>query len=278
MTRILTLLIALLCGTDAAAQTLSGAFTIPTGNYEYRWRTLVRPDGTIERTAIRGYLRLHANGRFAHQRQTPGLEWSHQSGAFNARGNMLYINNVDGSGGDVVSAMTLQRDTFIVRHPGDRLFLWQNLHGEGKLEYELAPVGAPVQRAPAPDLIPSLYGHVVEIRYFEHGTDTAPPRAQRRFATSFPAATSRWIWAQLQVEWPTAPAAGEVTVECAMHDSAGTEIDRVSWTMPYRAGSTSAYQVYGLGSNGGGFFHADTYRVNCAIDGVQMMEGTFQVT
>ncbi|HEX5872731.1 MAG TPA: hypothetical protein VFY65_20010 [Longimicrobium sp.] len=273
MTRILLVLLALLCGTEAAAQTLPGAFAIPTGNYEYRWRTLVRPDGTIERTPVRGYLRLHANGRFAHQRQAPGLDWSHQSGRFTATGNMLYINNVD-----VADATALQVDTFVVRHPGDRLFLWRNLHGAGKLEYELASAGAPAERAQAPDLIPSLYGHVVEIRYFEHGSDTAPPRAQRRFAASFPAATTRWVWAQLQVEWPTAPAAGEVTVECSMHDSAGTELDRSRWTMPYRAGSTSAYQVYGLGSNGGGFFHADTYRVSCAIDGVKMMEGSFQVT
>jgi hypothetical protein len=274
MTRTLALLLALTCGADAAAQTLPGAFSIPAGQYEYRWRTLVRPDGTVERTPVRGYLRLHPNQRFVHQRETPGLTWSSQSGRYRADSNLLYINNLE-PGAD---ATAMRTDTFVVRHPGDRLFLWQNLHGAGKLEYELAPAGAPAQRTPAPDLIPSLYGQVVEIRYFEHGAGTAPPRAQRRFTDTFPAATTRWVWAQLQVEWPTAPAAGEVGIECSMHDSAGTELDRVRWRMEYRAGSTSAYQVYGLGGDGGGFFHADTYRVSCAIDGVQMMEGIFRVT
>lgn len=261
-----------LAAAPAAAQTLPGAFTTPVGEYEYRWRVHARPDGTVERTPARGFLRLHADGRFAHQRRAEGLSWSRESGNFNPGGNFLYISRMLQAG-----QATMATDTFIVRHPGDRLFLWQNLHGEGGVEYELAPAGAPVERTPAPGLIPGLYGYVAEILYFEAGS-AAPRRSERRFTTTFPAAETRTIWAQLQVEYPVAMAATELDVACSIHDGAGQVVHESRLPLPVARGSAARYHTFGWGGDTPGTVPPGTYRVACAIDGAEMMEGTFQVT
>jgi hypothetical protein len=262
-----------LAAAPAAAQTLPGAFSTPPGEYEYRWRVHARPDGTVQRTPARGFLRLNPDGRFAHERRAEGLAWSRQSGGFDKGGNFLYISTM-ASPGDVTTAAT---DTFVVRHPGDRLFLWQNLHGEGSVEYELAPAGAPAARTPAPGLIPGLYGYVAEILYFEAGT-VAPRRSERRFATTFPAASTRTVWVQLQVEYPIAMQAAELDVNCRIRDAGGRVMTESRQPLPVARGSAARFHTFGWGGDAAGAIPAGTYRVGCVIDGAEMMEGTFQVT
>lgn len=271
--RALLALILSLAAAPAAAQTLPGAFSTPPGEFEYRWRVHARPDGTVERTPARGFLRLRPDGRFAHERRAEGLAWSRQSGSFSPGGNFLYIDNMPSPG----DAATVATDTFVVRHPGDRLFLWQNLHGEGSVEYELAPAGAPVGRAPAPGLIPGLYGYVAEILYFEAGT-VAPRRSERQYATTFPAAATRAVWVQLQVEYPVATAATQLDVACRIRDAAGQVVNESRLPLPVARGSAARFHMFGWGGDVPGVIPAGTYRVGCAIDGAEMMEGSFQVT
>lgn len=257
----------------AAAQTLPGAFTTPVGEFEYRSAVRVYPDRTVERTPVSGYLRLHENGRYAHSREQEGLAWSRSSGSFEQGGNLLYISTMVDP-----SAMSMQTDTFVVRHPGDRLYLWRNLHDEGSVEYELAPRGAPAERTPEPGLIPGLYGYVAEMLYYEAGA-TNPRYADRSFATVFPSATTRYVWVQLQIEYPTALEAGEYPVTCRILNGAGTVMHENRAAVNVAVASSARYFTYGWGGGEPGLIPPDTYRVHCDIAGEEMpLQGTFQVT
>lgn len=266
------LLLATLVSTPAAAQTLSWAFTIPTGEYEYRWETRVRADGTVERTPVGGYLRLHENGRFAHSREREGLSWARSTGSFRASGNILHIATVVDP-----RAMTMRTDTFVVRHPGDRLFLWQNLEDGERVEYELARKGAPAARTPAPGVVPELYGYVAEMLYYESGADV-PPRSQRRFATTFASAGTRYVRVQLQVEYPIAMQDAQYEVVCRIRDAQDQVVHENTMTLQVARGSGARYPTFGWGAETPGQVPPGTYRVNCTIGGEAMMEGTFQVT
>jgi hypothetical protein len=267
------LLFATVLSAPAAAQTLPWAFTIPTGEYEYRWETRVRADGSVERTAVGGYLRLHENGRFAHRRDREGLSWSHSSGSFNPGGNMLYISSLTDPG-----TTSMQTDTFIVRHPGDRLFLWQNLHNGERVEYELALEGAPAGRTPAPGVVPELYGYVAEMLYYESGAQS-PPLGQRSYATSFASAGTRYVWVQLQVEYPVSMQAAQYEVACRIRDGQGQVVHESTVPMQVTRGSAARYPVLGWGGATPGLVPPGTYRVGCSIGGEAMLlEGTFQVT
>ncbi|HEX6039021.1 hypothetical protein [Longimicrobium sp.] len=257
----------------AAAQTLPGAFTIPPGEYEYRWMVRVHPDNTVERTPIRGSLRLQPDGRFVHGREREGIAWSRSSGGYSPDGNLLYITSMTDPG-----AMTSVTDTFVVRHPGDRLFLWQNLHEEGKVEYELAPVGAPAERAAAPGVIPGLYGYVAEVLYYEAGS-AGLPLARRAYATSFPAASTRGVWMQLQIEYPTALTGAEYPVTCRIRDAAGQVVNEGTSSIRVTPGSGARYFIHGWGADTPGGLPSGSYRVSCSIGGEEMLiQGAFQVT
>jgi hypothetical protein len=262
-----------LAAVPAAAQTLPGAFTTPVGEFEYRWQVRVYPDGRVERTPAGGYLRLHENGRYAHSRQEEGTAWSRSSGTFSQGGNLLYVTTLEDP-----ASMASHTDTFVVRHPGDRLYLWRNLHDEGFVEYELAPPGAPAERTPGPGLIPGLYGYVAEMRYYEGGAGTLP-YAQRAFATAFPSATTRYVWVQLQIEYPTALDAGEYPVTCRILGGTGAVMHEHTSAVRVTRGSGARYFTYGWGREAPGLIPPDTYRVHCDVAGEKMpLEGTFQVT
>lgn len=262
-----------LAAAPAATQTLPWAFTTPVGEFEYRWQVRVHPDGTVERTPVGGYLRLHDNGRYAHSREQEGMAWSNSSGTFHAGGNVLYISTLQDPG-----SMSMHTDTFVVRHPGDRLYLWRNLHDEGAVEYELAPSGAPAERTPAPGLIPELYGYVAEMLYYEAGPANTP-YAQRAFATVFSSATTRYVWVQLQIEYPVALNPGEYPVACRILNGAGAVVNETTRAMNVTTGSAARYVTFAWGDAAPGTIPPDTYRVHCDIAGEEMpLQGTFQVT
>lgn len=256
----------------AAAQTLPDAFTIPAGEYEYRWAVRVHPDDTVERTPARGSLRLHADGRFVDSRAAEGVAWSRSSGSFDPGGNLLYVTRMTDPG-----ALSTATDTFVVRHPGDRLFLWQNLHDEGKVEYELAPVGAPVERTLAPGVIPGLYGYVAEVLYYEGGS-VNPPLRERAYATTFPAATTRGVWLQLQIEYPTALAGAEYPVTCRIRDAGGQVVNEGTSSIRVTPGSGARYFTHGWVADAPGQIPPGSYRVACSVGGEEMLiQGTFDV-
>lgn len=262
----------LLAAVPAAAQTLPGAFSIPPGEYEYRWAVRVHPDNRVERTPVRGSLRLQPDGRFVHSRASEGVAWSRSSGGYNPGGNLLYVTTMTDPG-----ALSAATDTFVVRHPGNRLFLWQNLHEDGKVEYELAPVGAPAERAPAAGLIPGLYGYVAEVLYYEAGSAN-PPLRERAYATVFPAATTRGVWLQLQIEYPTALAGGDYPVICRIRDAGDRVVNEGASSIRVTPGSGARYFTHGWIADAPGGLPVGSYRVTCSIGGEEMLvQGAFQV-
>lgn len=275
MTRIRpTLFAAALClaAVPAAAQILPGVDDIPLGSYEYRWQTVVGPDTVIRRTPARGYLRLHENGRYAHSLEQEGTLFSHQTGGFAADGNHLYISKVD------PGETFMTRDTLIVRHAGDRLFLWKNLHDEGWMEYELAREGAPAERPVVPGVVPGPYAYLAELRYFEAG-NVAPPRPERRFATRFASDSTRYLWVQLKLEYPILLEPHAFQLDCRFRDDAGQEVYRWEYTADAPASHVQRYVWFGWGADAPGTVPPGTYRVGCTVDGVEMLlEGSFQVT
>ncbi len=262
----------LLCAAPAAAQTFPGAFTIPTGSYEYRWLVRVNADSSVERTPASGYLRLHENGRFAHSRDAEGKLFSRQGGGFDADGNLLFISNPPAPG-----RLSMPTDTFVVRPIGGRLYLWQDLHENGWQEYELAPRGGPGGRPDVPGVVPDVYAFVAEILYFEDAGQPVP-RAQRRFATRFASASTRYLYVQLQLAFPILQQPHDFRLDCRVRDAAGQEVHRREYTSSGQPGDVYRYIWFGWGADEPGSVPPGTYRVGCTVDGVEMMQGSVQVT
>jgi hypothetical protein len=268
--RSLVLAVVLGCAaTDAAAQPVGGAPGVQAGTWEYRWRTTRDQQGNVTRDTSGGTLRLEADLTYALERRVGGV-WTRGAGSFQVEGPMLYLPRAGAASGGPAA-----RDTFLARRIGDRLFL-HHQDGDVWVEYTLARSGGPDEPRQLPGIIPSIYGFLWGIAFFETGEEI-PPYEERNLTNTFRADSARFINAQFEFHHPIALADHQLALACTITDPAGAELISNEWTTPVARGDIATRPSQGWGSDVPGGWRPGLYRVRCTADGVPLPLAAFTI-
>lgn len=122
---------------------------------------------------------------------------------------------------------------------------------------------------------PEFKGVVTGFRFFE-GPNTMPAVDTRKYALEFKNSSTRRIYFELGVDYPAAPSAQKVTVECRYDFPDGRSFP-VTVTPSITAGWTGSYHAGGLGYDEPGKWVVGDYDVSCRYEGRLIAKGSFSI-
>lgn len=125
--------------------------------------------------------------------------------------------------------------------------------------------------------IPSLTANVVAFRFFE-GPSKAPPGDKRRFARTFDAPSTRYIYWHMKLEYPKRKTRTEFDVEAVWYDPDGTVFGRYPHHCRMEEGWSASYYTRGRGPTKGGTWKPGVYRAEVYLNGDVIAAGSFRIT
>jgi hypothetical protein len=122
------------------------------------------------------------------------------------------------------------------------------------------------------------------IRFFEAGKPPLPPPEQRKFASRFEAARSRYVYVDVTLDLPAAspdtprPIGERYAARCEYFLPDGRRLGAAQLEFLIQADSIPFRQVTGVGWDEPGHWVPGTYRVVCSGSGRSLGEATFEMT
>ena len=129
-----------------------------------------------------------------------------------------------------------------------------------------------------PPTLESIKAKLVQIRFFEMGTDPVAAEARQydfRFAE---ADKPRYIAVEIRLSFPALEEAYTLPVACTYIMSDGRLSGTMQITFNLDAGQTTAMASRGFGTAAGGSWREGRYRVACFAEGKFLGEEAFQIT
>ncbi len=124
--------------------------------------------------------------------------------------------------------------------------------------------------------IPSLNAQVTAMRFYEGG-DPGPTTAQRSYATTFDAATTRSIWVELSLSFPQPGRQLETPVACTYFRADGTVLGQPRWNISIQPAWTTSWSWGSVGWATPGRWNPGAYRVECRADGRVVVQNSFLI-
>jgi hypothetical protein len=128
-----------------------------------------------------------------------------------------------------------------------------------------------------PVALAALGGRVTALRFFEDGPGDYPALADRRYATEFDSASTRYVAVQLDIELPAPGRLVDVDVECMFVRPDGSEMGAVDMSFMLPGDRTQSYETNARGSATAGTWSAGTYRVTCTNAGAAIARQEFTI-
>lgn len=123
--------------------------------------------------------------------------------------------------------------------------------------------------------IPSLSATVKNLRFYESG-ESFPPLEQRVFASRFPKSGTRYIWWNLDLDFPTANSKKDFIIHAVWYRD-GVQVHTHDKQSVIQSGWKGSWHTMGWGNNSPGSLGVGRYRVELYIDGRKIAAGTFEI-
>ena len=123
--------------------------------------------------------------------------------------------------------------------------------------------------------IPSIKGVVTGLRFYE-GTTAGVVVADRKYFKTFKSGSTRRVYLELGLDYPTAASASSFTVDCSYDFPDGRSFP-VQIKGSVSAGWTGSYHVVNLGWDAPGNWKVGAYEVGCRFEGRLIAKGGFTI-
>jgi len=131
--------------------------------------------------------------------------------------------------------------------------------------------------APEPDnILTVLNAEVTDLQFFEGGY-TPPDLEKRVYADRFAKETSRYIYWELVLDFPSPQRRIDFSIEAVYSRDDGTLIGRHSTDCHVEPGWNNSYHFKGQGWDDPGHWPVGTYRVDLFSEGVKIASGSFEI-
>lgn len=124
--------------------------------------------------------------------------------------------------------------------------------------------------------IPSLQARVTGVSFYEAG-QTLPPMEQRRFATRFSSAATRYVWWDLNLAYPEPGRRIDFQVQSNVYRPDGTILTQLTNSYFLEPSWTSSSHSKAFGSQTPGSWSPGVYRVDLFVAGAKVASGSFEV-
>jgi hypothetical protein len=129
---------------------------------------------------------------------------------------------------------------------------------------------------PPGDAVVLQQATVTDLFFFEGGTEP-PDYGERSYDTRFSRARSRYIYYEINFEYPEPGERVDFAIDSRWYDAAGDLFNEQSMDAWFEADWTSSAHAAGYGWDKPGKWTAGEYRVELLVSGQPIISGTFEI-